>query len=58
VGSSDILIAGMFMQDPRQRKCVLEMLDSCRDRCGWPTSSLGDELEKVWEDPDSFWGTL
>ncbi|KAM5343754.1 hypothetical protein ACJ41O_012291 [Fusarium nematophilum] len=49
-------IAGMFMQDPHQRSCVLEMLDSCRKRCGWPTPSLGSELEQIWESPETLWG--
>lgn len=47
----------MFMQDPAQRRRVLEMLDSCRARCGWPTPSLGSELERIWQDPDAAWGS-
>ncbi|KAF4984478.1 hypothetical protein FZEAL_326 [Fusarium zealandicum] len=48
LSSQCLFIAGIFMQDSRQRSCVLEMLDSCRNRCGWPTPSLGSELEQIW----------
>jgi hypothetical protein len=47
--------AGMFMQDPRQKEAVLEMLDSCQKRCGWPTPSLRSELEQIWKSPDALW---
>ncbi|KAH6976162.1 hypothetical protein BKA56DRAFT_488860 [Ilyonectria sp. MPI-CAGE-AT-0026] len=58
LSSQCLFIAGMFMQNPRQRSCVLEMLDSCRVRCGWPTPSLGSELEQIWGNPDSPWDSL
>lgn len=48
--------AGMFMQDARQRGCILELLDSCRDRCGWPSLSLGSDLEQLWANPKALWG--
>ncbi|CAH0042255.1 unnamed protein product [Clonostachys rhizophaga] len=48
MSSQCLFIAGMFMQDDRQRVCLLEMLESCRDRCRWPASSLGLELEQIW----------
>lgn len=47
--------AGMFMQNPRERECVVEMLDTCQKRCGWPTPSLRSELEQIWENPDALW---
>ena len=47
--------AGMFMQNPRERECVLEMLDTCQKRCGWPTPSLRSELGQIWENPDALW---
>jgi hypothetical protein len=49
--------AGMFMQDPRQKDAVLEMLDSCQKRCGWPTPSLRSELEQIWDNPNALWGS-
>ncbi|CAG7558034.1 unnamed protein product [Fusarium equiseti] len=55
---SDVLlirVAGMFMQDPRQKEAVLDMLDSCQKRCGWPTPSLRFELEAIWKNPDALW---
>lgn len=47
--------AGMFMQNPRERECVVEMLDTCQKRCGWPTPSLRSELGQIWENPDALW---
>lgn len=48
-------LAGMFMQKPREKGFLLEMLDSCQKRCGWPTPSLRSELEQIWENPDALW---
>ncbi|KAM0239585.1 hypothetical protein ACHAP5_008233 [Fusarium lateritium] len=55
LSSQCLFIAGMFMQNPREKNCVLEMLDSCQRRCGWPTPSLRPELEQIWENPDALW---
>ncbi|KPA40254.1 quinate transport protein [Fusarium langsethiae] len=57
LSSQCLFIAGMFMQNPRQKEAVLEMLDSCQKRCGWPTPSLGSELEHIWKSPDTLWGS-
>lgn len=46
-------IAGKFTQDQRDRKAILELLESCRDRSGWPVRSLGEELQQFWEDHES-----
>ncbi|CEI62416.1 unnamed protein product [Fusarium venenatum] len=54
LSSQCLFIAGMFMQDPRQKEAVLEMLDSCQKRCGWPTPSLRSELEEIWNNPDAL----
>lgn len=43
-------LAGMFTRDDQQRKSILEMLDLCRQRCGWPTHPLGVELERTWDE--------
>ncbi|KAI6774098.1 unnamed protein product [Fusarium graminearum] len=56
LSSQCLFIAGMFMQNPRQKEAVLDMLDSCQKRCGWPTPSLGSELEQIWKSPDALWG--
>ncbi|XEV02491.1 hypothetical protein FSHL1_007778 [Fusarium sambucinum] len=55
LSSQCLFIAGMFTQDPRQKEAVLEMLDSCQKRCGWPTPSLRSELEEIWKNPDALW---
>ncbi|ENH72007.1 hypothetical protein FOC1_g10001856 [Fusarium oxysporum f. sp. cubense race 1] len=55
LSSQCLFIAGMFMQNPRERECVLEMLDTCQKRCGWPTPSLRSELGQIWENPDALW---
>ncbi|KAG8672946.1 hypothetical protein FPOAC1_006248 [Fusarium poae] len=57
LSSQCLFIAGMFMQDPRQKDAVLEMLDSCQKRCGWPTPSLRSELEQIWDNPNALWGS-
>lgn len=47
--SQCLYIAGMCIQDPRQRQAVLQMIDACRRRSGWPVLSLGDELQAFWD---------
>lgn len=42
-------IAGMFAQESRAREAILKLLDSCRQRTGWPVRSLGVELQQFWE---------
>ncbi len=41
-------IAGMFTQGNRSRECVLDLLNTCRQRTGWPVHSFGDELKQLW----------
>ena len=41
----------MCIQDTRQRQAVLNMIDSCRQRTGWPIKPLGEELQAFWDDP-------
>lgn len=43
-----IFSAGMFTQDPRERNCILDMLDTRRNRTGWPVNPLGEELRQLW----------
>ncbi|KAH9217938.1 hypothetical protein DL95DRAFT_434513 [Leptodontidium sp. 2 PMI_412] len=47
--SQCLYIAGMCIQDSRQRQAVLQMIDACRRRSGWPVISLGDELQAFWD---------
>lgn len=42
-------VAGIFTQDNQARGAIVELLDLCRDRTGWPTRSLGIELQHIWE---------
>ncbi|KAL4953282.1 fungal-specific transcription factor domain-containing protein [Aspergillus filifer] len=46
--SQCLFIAGMFTQDARARECVLDLLESCRRRAGWPVHSFEDELKQLW----------
>ncbi|KAL4936593.1 hypothetical protein BDV06DRAFT_233258 [Aspergillus oleicola] len=48
ISSQCLFIAGLFTQDTRARECVLDLLESCRRRAGWPVRSFGDELKKLW----------
>jgi hypothetical protein len=47
------ILAGMCLQDSRQRIAILALLDACRKRVGWPIQSLGDELQAFWEAADN-----
>ncbi|KAL5339456.1 fungal-specific transcription factor domain-containing protein [Aspergillus crustosus] len=53
ISSECLFIAGMFTQDSRSRECVLDLLESCRRRTGWPVHSFGDELKQVWMTSES-----
>ncbi|KAL4764164.1 Zn(II)2Cys6 transcription factor [Aspergillus foveolatus] len=49
ISSQCIFIAGMFTQGSHSRECVLDLLDFCRRRTGWPVHSFGDELKQIWK---------
>ncbi|KAL4873050.1 hypothetical protein BDV12DRAFT_115907 [Aspergillus spectabilis] len=53
ISSQCLFIAGMFTQDSRSRECVLDLLESCRRRTGWPVHSFGDELKQLWVTSES-----
>jgi len=42
-------LAGMCIQEPRQREYLIELIDICQRRSGWPTKSLSEELKSDWE---------
>ncbi|KAJ5602100.1 hypothetical protein N7510_011634 [Penicillium lagena] len=41
-------LAGIFTQEHCAREAILELLESCRERTGWPVRSLGAELQQFW----------
>ena len=47
------ILAGMCVQDSRQRIEILALVDTCRKRAGWPIQPLGDELQAFWEATDN-----
>lgn len=47
--SQCLFIAGLLIEDRRQRNCVLDLLENCRKRSGWPVKSLGEELKVRWD---------
>ncbi|OGM51128.1 hypothetical protein ABOM_000020 [Aspergillus bombycis] len=53
MSSQALFIAGMFAQEPGAREAILELLESCRERSGWPVRSLGAELQQLWESHES-----
>ncbi|KAL4739431.1 fungal-specific transcription factor domain-containing protein [Aspergillus similis] len=53
ISSQCIFIAGMFTQGSNSRECVLDLLESCRRRTGWPVHSFGDELKQIWKSHES-----
>ncbi|KAK9427544.1 fungal-specific transcription factor domain-containing protein [Lipomyces doorenjongii] len=44
-----LYIAGLCVQESQGREAVLELLDSCRQRTGWPTTPLENELKSLWK---------
>ncbi|KAL2822293.1 fungal-specific transcription factor domain-containing protein [Aspergillus cavernicola] len=48
MSSQCLFIAGMITQNGPSRECILDLLDSCRRRTGWPVRSFGDELKQLW----------
>lgn len=47
------LEAGMCIQEQAKREAVLELIDSCRQRTGWPIKPLGEELQAFWDEPEN-----
>ncbi|TVY33917.1 hypothetical protein LOCC1_G006794 [Lachnellula occidentalis] len=47
--AQSLYIAGLSLEDRRQRKCVLRLLESCRGRTCWSVNSLGEDLKSRWE---------
>jgi hypothetical protein len=43
----------MCIQEPSKRESVLEMIDACRQRTGWPIKPLGEELKAFWDAPEN-----
>lgn len=41
--------AGMCVQELRQRAKVLDLIEDCRQRTGWPVAPLGAELQGFWQ---------
>lgn len=48
ISSQCLFIAGMCVQDSRQREALVSMIDACQHRTGWPTRSLSGELSAEW----------
>jgi len=46
--NANYITAGMFTYDTRAREAILELLNLCRQRAGWPIKPLGDELQQMW----------
>lgn len=49
MSSQCLFIAGMCIQDVLQREAVIKLIDSCRQRTGWPIKSLSEELKEFWD---------
>jgi hypothetical protein len=41
--------AGLSLEDRKQRKNVLKLLENCRQSTGWSVNSLREELKSGWE---------
>ncbi|BCR87316.1 uncharacterized protein ACHE_31303S [Aspergillus chevalieri] len=49
MSSQALFIAGIFTFENHARQAILELLESCQERTGWPVKSLGVELQQLWE---------
>ncbi|OBT93533.2 hypothetical protein VE01_08290 [Pseudogymnoascus verrucosus] len=52
VSSQCLYIAGLCIQDSRQREAVISLIDACHRRTGWPTRSLSHDLREEWQQSD------
>ncbi|WQF87763.1 Putative zn(2)Cys(6) fungal-type DNA-binding domain, fungal transcription factor [Colletotrichum destructivum] len=52
MSSQCLFIAGLPLEDSRERNFVLELLEAHRLRSGWPIKPLGEELKARWEASD------
>lgn len=39
----------MVLENEKQCSSVLDLLDECNQRAGWPAIPLGDELKRIWQ---------
>ncbi|KAK7451533.1 catalytic activity protein [Colletotrichum acutatum] len=51
--SQCLFIAGIPLENSRERNCVLNLLEACHARSGWPVKPLGEELKLRWEASDA-----
>ncbi|RDW89677.1 hypothetical protein BP6252_01709 [Coleophoma cylindrospora] len=49
MSSQCLYIAGLCVQETRQREAVLALIDTCHRRTGWPTVSLSEDLKADWQ---------
>ncbi|KAJ5815078.1 hypothetical protein N7474_006855 [Penicillium riverlandense] len=52
MSSQALFIAGIFTQEHYAREAILELLESCRGRTGWPVKPLGEELQQFWKNQE------
>ena len=50
--SQCLFIAGMCTSNVERRHGILSMINSCRQRTGWPIKPLAEELEVIWNKSD------
>lgn len=48
LSSQCLFIAGNCTQDGRRREQIVNLINTCRQRTGWPTKPLEDELRELW----------
>ncbi|KAI9845002.1 MAG: hypothetical protein M1837_005146 [Sclerophora amabilis] len=52
VSSQCLFYAGMCVQHPNQRQSILDLIEQCRQRTGWPVESLTGDLQEQWNRTD------
>lgn len=51
--SQCLFIAGTCTPNAERRHGILQLINSCRQRTGWPIKPLAEELEAIWEKSDN-----
>ncbi|OJD40232.1 zn 2cys6 transcription factor [Diplodia corticola] len=51
MSSQCLYIAGLVVQDTKQQEAILDLINECRLRTGWPIKPLGEELQALWSMP-------
>jgi hypothetical protein len=52
ISTQCVFAAGHHVQDPKEKVQVIELLQSHREKTGWPHYDISKELEATWSSAD------